>query len=84
MKKFSKEELLNMPDVSTTHLSMYLEIPKGYVGKVAKDWEDHALYNPESNHVLVYIYSETFCYVSSASDIQTNGHYSASKEYTSQ
>jgi hypothetical protein len=85
MKKYSKEELLKMPDVSTTHLSMYVEIPKGYIGKVCADWENHVLYNPESNHVLVYEYYETMCYVTSASDEQANGHYRlASEGYTPQ
>lgn len=84
MRHYTQKELNAMPNQDVGHLSMYIEIPKDYVLKLGLPWEDHLLYNPITNHAMIYYYYETECYVESASDIQYNGHYETSQNYTPQ
>jgi len=78
------EELSKMPDLPLEHLSGYVNVPKGYVCKVANPHGTHLVYNPETKHVIVYSYHETRCYVDSASDVQYNGHYDQSMDFTAE
>ena len=82
MNELTAQELIKMPDVNMDNLSMFVNVPKGYVCKRGKDWESFLIFNPDTNHVIIYYYYETTCYVSSASDEQANGHFNESQKYT--
>lgn len=63
------------------HLGGYVSLPKGYVCKIARDYDFYTLFNPETNHVLIYGYHETEAFGDSPSDIMYNGHYEVIEEY---
>lgn len=82
MKEFSIEELAQLPDLPLSHISAFIDLPSGYVCKLREDFGPHLLFNPSTNHVITYYYWESPCYGDNASDIQYNGHYSVSQDYT--
>ena len=85
MEQYTKAEELNkLPDLPFDHLSSYVNVPKGYVCKVANLHGTHLVYNPETKHVIVYAYSETPCWIDSASDVQYNGHYKESMDFNAE
>lgn len=82
--KLTLSEIQLLPDLSTAHLEGYINIPKGFVIKIAKDYGTHTLFNPETKEVLVYKYDEHESYGDSPSDIQYSGYYEIFERYTVQ
>ncbi len=80
--KLTLTDLQLLPDLPTTHLEGYLNIPKGFVIKIAKDYGTHTLFNPETKEVVVYRYDEEMSYGDSVNDVQWSGYYTESERYT--
>ena len=78
---FKLSELKKLPDLPTSHLEGYVNIPEGYVIKKATDFGHHVLLNAEDRTIIEYRYYETSGYGVSASDHVSNGHYEISNSY---